>query len=238
MGSFIEEVTLSERFASWRPFEALTLVKSVRGGRTLGEFEGVASTEDPDTDGEILDQDGLDWGYFLKHGFFNWDHSGSPSDLLGEPVEIKRQGPVTRVSGVLYLDRPRAREVYETAQLLQKAKDAGGQRQLGFSVEGKTLARDPKNKKRIQKARVNHVAITHQPVNTKAVLDLVKSIPLHVQRIADVLLDMGMTDRSTRVGLAFDLNRLGAEGAGAVRRVSPRLTDSQAAEVSRILRGG
>jgi len=52
-------------------------------------------------------------------------------------------------------------------------KKAGGERSLGFSVEGQVLLRDPQNQKRILKARVLNVAITAMPVNPHTNLELI-----------------------------------------------------------------
>jgi hypothetical protein len=124
-----------------------------------------------DLEGEIVEQDGIDWSYFLENGWFNHEHEQGPSAVLGHPVKIE---PVdderTRVEGILYLDKKLGRDVYETANAMKKA---GGERSLGFSVEGQVLLRDPQNQKRILKARVLNVAITAMPVNPHTNLELI-----------------------------------------------------------------
>ena len=47
---------------------------------------------------------------------------------------------------------------------------------MGWSIEGRSLERDPQNPKRITKALITGVAITPTPVNCATYLDLVKGI--------------------------------------------------------------
>jgi len=93
--------------------------------------------------------------------------------VLGYPLSVETRGRETHLEGVLLLDRPKAREVYDTARSLQKA---GGGRRLGFSIEGQVMERDPRNAKRIIKARVLNCAITHNPINADTNLELMKSL--------------------------------------------------------------
>ena len=170
----IEEATQKsfQGFARWVPLSLDTLSKAE------GEDEpesvaigGICSTDDLDFEGESIAQDGLDWSYFLRHGWFNHEHEQGPSAVLGHPVKIE---PVderrTRVEGVLYLAKDLGRRIYETALALQKA---AAPRSLGFSIEGQVLQRDPTNPKRVLKARVLNVAITSAPVNPHTNLELI-----------------------------------------------------------------
>ena len=163
-----------ESFARWVPLSlgnALTKADADADAPTKAIIGGICSTRDMDLEGEVIEQDGLDWSYFLANGWFNHEHEQGPSAVLGHPVKIE---PVdnerTRVEGVLYLDKKLGRDVFETAQAMKKA---GGERSLGFSVEGQVLLRDPQNKKRVLKARVLNVAITAMPVNPHTNLELI-----------------------------------------------------------------
>lgn len=176
----VEEATKKslDTFARWVPMSLDGLAKG-REESEEGEDEelskavigGICSTRDMDLEGEIVEQDGIDWSYFLENGWFNHEHEQGPSAVLGHPVKIE---PVdddrTRVEGILYLDKKLGRDVYETANAMKKA---GGERSLGFSVEGQVLLRDPQNQKRILKARVLNVAITAMPVNPHTNLELI-----------------------------------------------------------------
>ena len=163
-----------ETFAVWAP---LTLAKSRPNGGDgepmTARIGGVISRETVDQQGETLSQDGTDWSYFLDKGWFNYEHRSGPENVLGHPetvTSVRIDGkPATRVEGVLYLGKAKAREIYETAQAMQKA---GGRRSLGFSVEGQVVERDRSDPKKIKKARVLNVAITAHPVHPDARLEV------------------------------------------------------------------
>lgn len=162
-------------FAQWTPF-SLDLSKS-DDGKKVYQIEGIASTENMDTAGEIILQDGLDWTYALKNGAFNYDHSNTPENILGAPTEIAKtyvEGKkATIIKGVLYATKQIVQNLIENVKAM---KAAGGVRQLGFSIEGQVIARDPKNPKIITKAKVLNCAITHTPCNTDAVVNMVKNV--------------------------------------------------------------
>lgn len=173
----VEEATRKggfESFARWVPLElgaeALAKAQGDEAPATA-RIGGICSTDDMDFEGERIAQDGLDWSYFLKHGWFNHEHQQGPSAVLGHPTRVE---PVdehrTRVEGEIYLNKPLAREIYETAYALHKA---GAPRSLGFSIEGQVLARDPVSPKQVLKARVLNVAITSAPVNPHTNLELI-----------------------------------------------------------------
>lgn len=161
-----------ESFARWVPVSfGDPLAKADSDEKVTAQIGGICSTDDLDFEGESIAQDGLDWSYFLRHGWFNHEHQQGPSAVLGHPVKVE---PVnekrTRVEGVLYLAKELGRQVYETAMALKKA---GGERTLGFSIEGQVLERCPKNPKKVLKARVLNVAITSAPVNPHTNLELI-----------------------------------------------------------------
>ena len=161
-------------FSIWTPMEiGETVIKTVNGGEETeltGRIGGIISTELKDQQGGTVLQGGIDWDYFLKHGWFNYEHKAGPDNVLGHPEIVEtithNDQPATRVEGVLYLHKARAKEIWETAQAMQKAST---KRRLGFSVEGQVLGRDKKN---IIKAKVLNVAITAHPVNPDARLEV------------------------------------------------------------------
>lgn len=172
--SHLEEATSKsfDSFARWVPVSfSDVLSKAEEDEKATAEIGGICSTDDLDFEGESIAQDGLDWSYFLRHGWFNHEHQQGPSAVLGHPIKIE---PVdekrTRVEGVLYLAKELGKQVYETAIALKKA---GGSRSLGFSIEGQVLLRCPKNPKKVLKARVLNVAITSAPVNPHTNLELI-----------------------------------------------------------------
>jgi hypothetical protein len=135
---------------------------------------GIVSTDGLDRQGERVVQDGLDFTPFLRHGWFNDNHGSKTTDVLGYPTGVRRvrkgeplpNGEVSPTNGWwaegYLLNTNDGRRVWELAQSLSDNPD----RRLGFSIEGKVVARDRKDSSKIVSAVVNHVAITHCPVNT------------------------------------------------------------------------
>ena len=162
-----------EYFSVWTPID-LVKAGAEDSEAMTARIGGIVSTEAKDQQGERVLQSGIDWTYALEKGWFNYEHKAGPESVLGHPETIEevmyKGEPATRVEGVLYLHKPKAREIYETAVALQKAKTS---RRLGFSVEGQVLARD---KDAIVKSKVLNVAITDHPVNADARLDVLKSL--------------------------------------------------------------
>ncbi len=146
---------------------------------------GIISTDELDQDGERILQEGLDFSHLLgKMGYFNDDHKSSHQDILGVPERVQQfkagdilpngetaKANLTWCEGHL-LDTEKGRRTYEIARALQ-----GTGKSLGFSIEGAIDRRQGPGGKIIGKARVRHVAITHQPVNQGTTLEaLVRSI--------------------------------------------------------------
>lgn len=136
---------------------------------------GYVSTEHLDRQGEIVIQKGLNFDDFMQYGWFNDDHSKSQTDILGYPTDCQfHKGKGWYVEGELIKGHPTAERIYAIAKSLHDSP-----RKLGFSIQGKVEKRE---NNRIVKARVSHVAITHQPVNPACTLDvLTKSFCLHFE---------------------------------------------------------
>lgn len=134
---------------------------------------GLASTADTDLQGEIIDQNGMDLSPIDQgKGWFNWDHKPGVENLLGTLDGYKKTNQGLFVKGRLFKNKEKSKSVYEVMSSLGKS-DSG---RVGMSVEGKILERDPKNPKIIKKCRIDKVALTLNPVNTKTYADLVKSL--------------------------------------------------------------
>ncbi len=134
-------------------------------------INGVATAEEEDQQEETLVQSGIDWDYFLTKGFFNDNHDKTIGGVIGYPetVQFYRRGATlpdgliakancTWVDGYLLEKDPRATTVWEKGLALQ-----GTPRQLGFSIQGKALARSYDGKV-VTKSFVRHCAVTHVPV--------------------------------------------------------------------------
>lgn len=140
-----------------------------------GEWKvaGLASTSSVDRQGEIIIPEGIDATPIAKgKGFFNWDHDNSPENTVGVLDSYKKGSGGMYVEGRLFKNHTRAKAIYEIMSSLNKG-DAG---RVGMSVEGKVIARDPKNPSIITKCVIKNVALTMNPVNQDTFADIVKSM--------------------------------------------------------------
>ncbi len=152
-----------DKFSIFIPFEI------EKGG--VGEdkysnmrVKGIASStkQGEDSDGETLEPDGMDLTDLLTQGNINFHHlwTKDPSAIIGEPTKAEIRDNELYIEGRLYPSSQKARDVYDLGMILEKDSDT---RRLGFSIEGKALKRDPKNKNRILKSKLSAVAITPSP---------------------------------------------------------------------------
>lgn len=160
-------------FQLWTPITDLNKTEDEDGSIKIG---GICSSENEDQAGEVILQNGLDFTYFLKRGYFNLEHMAGPGNVLGNPTSIKpartKDGkPATYVEGILYATKAKARDVIDTIKAMQKAR---ADRKIGFSIEGSVIARDKTNPKIITKAKVMNVSITSAPCNTDAEFEMIK----------------------------------------------------------------
>lgn len=140
-------------------------------------FEGLASDNMEDDEGESMEPSGFVIDRFLKHGLINLDHLPSRSPInksrfwIGAPLSAKVDGNKFYVKCQLWKKSPEARAFYDKAL---EMKESGTDRKPGFSIEGKALERDKRNPKRITKALITNVAMTMTPVNANTYADIVK----------------------------------------------------------------
>ena len=139
------------------------------------KISGICSSSVEDSDGETLEPSGFDFQPLLEKGYYNWNHQASkdPGAILGRPVKasIINQGKEFYTEGFLYKGLPQAKDLYQLAKTLE-IEDP--ERRLGFSIEGQAIQRDPINPKRITKARITGIAITHCPKNPNTLLNIIK----------------------------------------------------------------
>ncbi len=141
------------------------------------QVKGVASTDDADLQQETVDQNGLDISMLKAgRGLFNWDHHKGPENILGQIEDaefITHDGKkALMVKGYLFKHQERAKAFYN---ILRSVKKSNGPR-VHMSIEGKILERDFRNPKAINKARIEKVAFTLDPVNPYTYAELVKSL--------------------------------------------------------------
>jgi hypothetical protein len=142
---------------------------------------GLASSEDEDQQGETILQKGIDFSPLVSHGHINWNHQSGPKNVIGEPTVVEfrdtRNGYGLYMEGVIYKGTENSDGVWQLICAVEEARKTGAsKRQLGWSVEGGIVARNPQNKNIIEKSIVRHMAVTHEPVNAKTYLELAKSL--------------------------------------------------------------
>jgi hypothetical protein len=126
-------------------------------------FEGIASDDSKDYQGDSMEPNGFVIDYFLKHGLFNLDHLTVRAKELksrfwiGEPLDGKIVDNKFWVKGKLWSESPEARAFWDKCI---EMRESGSTRKPGMSIEGKALERDPKNEKHITKAIINNIALT------------------------------------------------------------------------------
>lgn len=141
-------------------------------------FFGVASDSTKDSEGETLDPNGFVFDRFLKSGLLNLDHLPTRSPVnksrfwIGEPLDAYVKDNKFFVKGKLWKKSPEARAFWDKAL---EMKESGSDRKPGMSVEGKALARDPKNPLKVTKSLITNVALTFVPVNPSTYIDILKS---------------------------------------------------------------
>jgi hypothetical protein len=133
-------------------------------------IEGIASTEDVDLQGEKVVQSGIQYDYFLAHGFINDDHKPGPEHKVGEPTECRITKAGLWVRAFLYKGQERA-EYWWT--LIQSLEQSNASRKVGFSIQGKVIRR---NGNSILKCWLQDTAITAAPINTHTYVDIVKAL--------------------------------------------------------------
>ena len=160
---------LEKNFNFWMPID-ISKAKESDDGK-VRVIEGIASTPDVDLQNEKVVVKGIDYSYFLKHGYFNWDHQKGPDNKVGEPWICKAVPEGLYVKGFLYKGKKVADALWEHIQSLKSNPQSN--RKVGFSLEGKTLLKKGQN---ILKCWIKDIAITTAPINYNTYLDVVKSL--------------------------------------------------------------
>lgn len=143
-------------------------------GQQEMRIKGIASTGDTDEQGEELDSSGFDVTYFKNNGVFNLNHAKAGLEsALGEPTSAILTKRGLEVEGVLYNDNPIAVQTYELAKILEKNSP---NRRMGLSIEGTVTERDKVNPKKIKKAKITGCAITLNPINPNAFMEVMKGL--------------------------------------------------------------
>lgn len=149
---------------------------------------GVITTEDKDTDGEILKS--IDWTYFTNGlGKIKYEHHEikGPDAIIGFPQKLVKKGKDTHFEGTLVPYDPDAPEdklttrerlaksVVTLLEHIEKfnATNPAIPQRAGWSVEGDYVSKDRNG---VVKARVTNVVFTTKPVNPRTFATLIKSL--------------------------------------------------------------
>lgn len=172
-------------------------------------IEGIASTPELDLQNERVNQSGINFDYFLKHGYFNWDHKPGAENKIGEPWEVKITPKGLYVKGMIYKGKKAADAIWEHINALGTNSDA--KRKVGFSLQGKTVRR---NGNSILKCWIQDIAITTAPINYNTYLDIVKAFDQYtwvdpnlektVSAVGNVLVPESLNDEECDVNYGGD----------------------------------
>lgn len=168
---------IEDKFTFWCPLEKAKSIDPTSGEEVM-RLGGIASTSDEDSDGEFLDPKGFDIKPLIENGMVNWHHQakGQPATIIGEPTKAEIRPEGLYIETDLYPSSKIACDVWELAETLEKDSKT---RRLGYSIEGKVVKRKSNDKnspdyKKIVKAIITGVAITHQPKNPKTFANIIK----------------------------------------------------------------
>lgn len=164
----------NNKFNFFIPLQSDSLSKAQeKDGKEIYYFEGLASDATQDADDESLDPEGFDLSEFK---FINWNHSSQPEDQIGVPVESKViPGKGFYVRGALFSNIAKGKATIELMKALDKAeRETGKQTNLGISVEGQVIERDPFNPQKVKRAKITAIAICPFPKNPNTWASLVR----------------------------------------------------------------
>ena len=163
-----------ELFSCWTPIDiaksmpTISMPEENKEEEKFAPISGLISSETKDLQGDTLLQGGVNWDYFLKKGWLNYEHKQGPEFIVGEPISLEKRDGSTYLKGKLYLNTDLGKAVYNTAKAISEVSD----RRIGFSVEGQVLERDKNDSSIITKSRVLNVSVTAHPVNPDSKLEI------------------------------------------------------------------
>lgn len=166
--------TDEDTFNFWMPAQAIEVVSKggSKGADKSGKrwIQGIASTDGRDLQGEIVAQSGIDFSYFLKHGYFNNDHKPGFENKVGQPTECRVTKDGLWVKGFLFEGNKISDEIWD---MIKALKQSGSSRKVGFSIQGKVKRREGNT---IKECWIQDIAITPAPVNPATWAEVAKSL--------------------------------------------------------------
>lgn len=172
----------------WCAFEPIEVFKAADPDpkkQLLGKVRGVATVELPDkVNGDIIDLDTIRTQYLTKSGVFTYEHPRGVINTVGFPTAaniipyVTEDGRKTRaleLEGYMYLNDDLGAAIFYKSKTM---KEAGGQRSIGWSLEGPGVVRTADLKQPSRLVR-NHepkaVAICLEPANEYALWSVAAS---------------------------------------------------------------
>lgn len=147
--------------------DVLTIEKSDKNKEKDWYISGYASTKSRDTQGDIVEPEGLDYeSYFQKNGWITYEHQHDMASIVGEPTKLGVDDKGLRIEAKLYKSIPRAQEIWKLQKAL--AKESEEHRALGFSIEARVKSRSMDDPHIITSAILTAVTITSHPANLDA----------------------------------------------------------------------
>lgn len=159
------------KFNVYLPIDRVSAVKkSEKGVKHNGDYlvAGYASTGAEDLQGEQIDPAGIDDSYLVSDGWVDYEHD--TDQVIGVPTENTHVD-----SNGLYLEAELFKnmpQVQDIIKLYHNIKDNDIDRNLGFSIEGNVIERDPDDESIIRQVQITGVAVTKNPANTEATWEL------------------------------------------------------------------
>jgi hypothetical protein len=162
----------ADTFEFFVPAQIVKSSQPAKKGEKSGKrwIQGIASTDNRDLQGEIVDQHGIDLAYFLKYGYFNNDHKPGFKNKVGQPTEARIQKNGLWVKGYLFENHDIADEIWG---LMHSLETTQADRRLGFSIQGKVKRREGNV---IKECWIQDIAVTPAPVNTTTWAEIAKSL--------------------------------------------------------------
>ena len=132
---------------------------------------GWASTPDQDLQGETIDSHGINADYLISDGWVDYEHDRDI--VIGFPTEnsFVDSNKGLFLEAELFGNDPHVQEIIK---LYNNIKEAGANRNLGFSIEGKVEERDGADESIIRKVNITGVAVTKNPANTEATWEVLQ----------------------------------------------------------------
>lgn len=157
-------------------------------------IDGIAATEDRDSQNEILRLDGADISQMTERGYFNDNHGSGFVNTLGRITSAKKiikeadasdtrqkmywnkvKRPFLYVKGYLFdeAEHPNAKAV---ASIMREFKKMGTPLDVQMSVEGKVKQRDHMDPTVLKESLIRNVALTLVPANSNTGSQIIDNV--------------------------------------------------------------